>query len=146
MGKINWARVLLGGLIAGVVLDVLWFAVWGPLVGRRLSAALLALGHSMQEDLGVTVIMVVLGLLVGILAIWLYAAIRPRYGAGPGTAALAGVAVGLFVGALPDIWLALTLRLIPARVYVGDAVFCLVAMIIATLLGAWVYKEETPGL
>ena len=33
------------------------------------------------------------GFLVGIFAVWLYAAIRPRYGAGPKTALCAGAAV-----------------------------------------------------
>jgi hypothetical protein len=142
MGKINWARVLLGGLIAGVVIDVLWFAVWGPLAGRTLTAALLTLGHPMQATVSTTVLMVVLGFVSGIVSIWLYAAIRPRYGAGPGTAALAGVAAGLLAGVLPDIGWGLTLRLIPASVWVGDAVFTLAVTVIATLLGAWVYKEE----
>jgi hypothetical protein len=99
----------------------------------------------MQEAVGTTVLLLVLGIVMGILTIWLYAAIRPRYGAGPGTAVLAGVAVGLLNGVLPDIGLGLTLRLIPARVWVGDAIFSLVAMIIATLLGAWVYKEQAEG-
>ena len=144
MGKINWTRVLIGGLIAGVVGNVLWFAAWGPFVRPGLSAALLALGQPMQETVGATVLMVVLGFLMGILVIWLYAAIRPRYGAGPGTAALAGVAAGLLMGVFPDIGWGLTLRLIPARVWAADAVVSLVAMVIATLLGAWVYKEEAP--
>jgi hypothetical protein len=95
----------------------------------------------MQETVGVTVLLVVLGFLVGILAIWLYAAIRPRYGAGPGTAVLAGVAAGVLFGVFPDVAWGLTLRLIPARVWVEDAVIALVAIVIATLLGAWIYKE-----
>jgi hypothetical protein len=144
MGKINWARVLLGGLIAGIVGNVLQFAVWVPLVGRSLSATLQTLGHPMQETVGATVLMVVLGFLMGILLIWLYAAIRPRYGAGPGTAALAGVVAGLMMGVFPDIAWGLFLRMIPARVWVADAVFSLVAIVIATVLGAWIYKEETP--
>jgi drug/metabolite transporter (DMT)-like permease len=144
MGKINWTRVLLGGLIAGVVGIVFQFAIWVPLVGRSLSATLQALGHPMQETASTTVLMVVWNLLAGILLIWLYAAIRPRYGAGPGTAALAGLAAGLMVAVFPDIAWGLMLRLIPARVWAADAVGGLVAVVIATLLGAWVYKEETP--
>jgi drug/metabolite transporter (DMT)-like permease len=144
MGKINWTRVLLGGLIAGVVANVLQFAVWVPLVGRSLNAALETLGHPMQETVGTTVLMVVLIFVAGILAIWLYAAIRPRYGAGPGTAALAGIAAGLLMGVFPDIAWGLMLRLIPARVWVMDAVFSLVVIVIATMLGAWVYKEQAP--
>jgi hypothetical protein len=145
MGKINCTRVLIGGLIAGVVLNVLWFAAWGPLVMPGLRAALLALGHPMQETVGTTVLMVVLGFLMGIVLIWLYAAIRPRYGAGPGTAALAGLAAGLLMGVFPDIAWGLTLRLIPASVWVADAVISLVAIVIATVLGAWVYKEQAEG-
>jgi hypothetical protein len=144
MGKINWTRVLIGGLIAGLVGNVLFFAVWEPLVGRSLSAALLALGHPMQETVGATVLMVVVSFLMGIVAIWLYAAIRPRYGAGPGTAALAGLAAGLLMGVFPDTAWGLLLRLIPASVWVADAVFSLVVMVIATVLGAWVYKEQAP--
>jgi hypothetical protein len=144
LGKINWIRVLIGGLIAGVVGNVFQFAVWVPLVGRSLSPALQTLGHPMQETFATTVLMVVLIFVMGVLAIWLYAAIRPRYGAGPGTAALAGVAAGVFMMVLPDIGWGLTLRLIPATVWVEDAVIGLVAIVIATLLGAWVYKEEAP--
>ena len=144
MGKINWIRVLIGGLIAGVVGNVLGFAAWWLLGRPSLSAALLALGRPMHETVGATVLMVVLGFLMGILAIWLYAAIRPRYGAGPGTAVLAGVAAGLMTGVFPDIGWGLTLRLIPARVWAADAVVSLVVMVIATVLGAWVYKEQAP--
>ena len=144
MGKINWTRVLIGGLIAGVVGNVLWFAAWGLFLRPGLSTALLALGHPTQETVGTTVLIVVLSFVMGILEIWLYAAIRPRYGAGPRTAALAGVAAGLLMGVFPDIGWGLTLSLIPARVWAADAVVSLVAIVIATLLGAWVYKEETP--
>jgi uncharacterized membrane protein len=144
MGKINWTRVLLGGLIAGVVGNIFEFAVWVPLVGRSLSATLQALGHPMQETVATTVLIVVLIFVMGILAIWLYAAIRPRYGAGPGTAALAGAAAGVFMAVVPDLAWGLTLRLIPATVWVEDAVVGLVALVVMTVLGAWVYKEETP--
>jgi hypothetical protein len=124
--------------------NVFQFAVWVPLVGRTLSAALQASGHPMQETVGTTVAGIVVGFMAAILAIWLYAAIRPRYGAGPGTAALAGVAGGLLMGVFPDVFWGFSLRLIPARVWVGDAAFTLVVFVIATVLGAWVYKEETP--
>jgi hypothetical protein len=144
VGKINWIRVLLGGLLAGVVINVLGFGAWWLFVRPGLIAALKDLKQPMQGSAGTTVLMIVLGFLTGILVIWLYAAIRPRYGAGPGTAALAGVAGGLLMGVFPDIGWGLTLTLIPARVWVLDAVTGLVVTVIATVVGAWVYKEETP--
>ena len=103
MGKIKWICVLIGGLVAGVVINVLQFAAWALFVRPGLSAALEALGRPLQETVGTTVLYIVLGFLVGILVIWLYAAIRPRYGAGPRTAAVAGVAAGLLLGLVPDI-------------------------------------------
>jgi hypothetical protein len=142
VGKTNWTRVLIGGLIAGVVANVLWFAVWGLLIRPSLSAALEALGHPLKETVAATVLMVVFNFLVMILVIWLYAAIRPRYGAGPRTAALAGLAAGILIGVFPDIGWGMTLRLIPARVWATDAVASLVVIVIATLLGAWAYKEQ----
>ncbi len=143
MGKINWTRVLIGGLIAGAVASVLWFAAWGLLIRPSLGAALEALGRPLHETVSATVLMVVLNFLVMILVIWLYAAIRPRYGAGPRTAALAGAAAGLLVGVFPDIGWGMTLRLIPARVWATDAVASLVVIVIAALVGAWAYKEQS---
>lgn len=142
MGKINWTRVLIGGLIAGVAFNVLMFAAWYLFVRHTLTATLEALGRPTQETVGSLVLMVVLFLLTGILAVWLYAAIRPRYGAGPGTAALAGLAAGLLLRVFPDIGWGLTLRLIPARVWAIDAVDTLVISVVATLVGACVYKEQ----
>lgn len=142
MGKINWTRVLIGGLIAGVVANVLWFAAWGLFIRPSLSAALEALGRPLQETISATVVLVVVSFILMILVIWLYAAIRPRYGAGPRTALVAGVAAGLLVGVWPNIGWGLTLRLIPARVWAADAIVSLVVIVIATLLGAWVYKEQ----
>jgi hypothetical protein len=144
VGKINWTRVLIGGLIAGVVGNVLMFAGGGLFIRPSLSSALLALGRPLQETVSAIVLMVVLIFLSMILVIWLYAAIRPRYGAGPRTALVAGVAAGLLFAVFPDIGWGLTLRLIPARVWATDAVVSLVVIVIATLLGAWAYKEQTP--
>jgi magnesium-transporting ATPase (P-type) len=140
--KTNWARVLIGGLIAGVVLNWLSFAGWWLFIRPTLIATLQALGRPAQETVGAAVLMAVLFFLMGILATWLYAAIRPRYGTGPGTAVLAGLAAGLMLGVFPDIGWGMTLRLIPAKVWAADAVMSLVVIIVATLLGAWVYQEQ----
>ena len=141
MGKINWIRVLIGGLVAGVVTNVLQFAAWAVLGRPRLSATLAALGHPLKETAGTTVLWVVLSFLLGILFVWLYAAIRPRYGGGPRTAAVAGVAAGVLL-LVPDIGWGSILTAIPARVWAIDAGSDLVMAVVATLLGAWISKEE----
>ena len=143
MGKINWIRVLIGGLVAGVVINVLRFAFWALLGHPGLGAKLEAVGHALKETADTMVLWVMLYFLLGILLVWLYAAIRPRYGAGPGTAVVAGVAAGVLL-LIPDIGWGSILTMIPARVWAIDAGSNLVIAVVATLLGAWVYKEEEP--
>ena len=116
MGRIDWGRVLLCGLLAG--------AVWGaltalalPLVGRDFLLALPG-GHDTPPVLpgdhhvpgtspGWRGIVMILPLVRGILTMWLYAAIRPRYGPGPKTAAVAGFALWFFDSWVDVFWAAL---------------------------------------
>ena len=143
MGKINWMRLLIGGLVAGVVINVLQFAASALLVRPSLSATLKALGFSLKETPGTMALWAVLYFLLGILFVWLYASIRPRYGAGPKTAVVAGVAAGVLL-LIPDVGWGSILGQIPARVWTIDAGSNLVIAVVATLLGAWVYKEQAP--
>ena len=144
MGKINWGGLLIGGLVAGVVVNVLWYATWTLLVRPPLSDALQAVGRPLQESVTMAVVMVVLGFLYGIVAISLYAAIRPRFGPGPATATMAGVAAGLLGAVFPDIGWGSTITLIPATIWATDAIATLAIVVIATIVGAWVYKEQAP--
>jgi hypothetical protein len=85
-------------------------------------------------------VFVLWGFVVGIFAIWFYAAIRPRYGAGPKTAVCAGLAVW-FLGYLLASVAPIVLDLFPARVMVVGLVVGLVEVLAATLLGARLYQE-----
>jgi len=91
MGKINWTRVILGGLVAGLIINVFESVLNGVILAKDMETAISALGRQMGYD--ALAMFIAWGFLVGIFAIWLYAAIRPRYGAGPKTAACAGAAV-----------------------------------------------------
>ncbi len=144
MGKINWGRLLVGGLVAGVVMNLLFYASWTFLVLPPLSDALQAVGRPGQGSVTAGVVMVVMSFLIGLLAIWLYAAIRPRFGPGPATATMTGVAVGVLFAVFPDIAWGLALTLIPATVFATDAIATLVAVVIGTIVGAWFYKEQAP--
>ncbi len=140
MGKINWGRLLIGGLVAGAVMNLLSFAEWKLLIAPLLSDALQAAGRKLQESVTMGVVMNVMFFLVGMLVVWLYAAIRPRFGPGPGTAAIAGVTVGILLGILVA-W-GMSLQMIPATVWATDAIATLVIVVIGTLVGAWLYREQ----
>jgi hypothetical protein len=143
MGKINGTRVFLGGLLAGVILIVLGYGAWFLYLGNRWTAALEALGHPIHMSVSDIVIGIVMDLVLGIFAVWLYALIRPRCGAGAKTALFAGLAFWVLTGLLPTIMWG-TLRLFSVRLLTIDALSYLVMAIIATLVGAWVYREEAP--
>ena len=143
MGKINWARVVLGGLVVMIVNGVV-AAIQIPMFSGAFETAFDALGGASDwvESPDATFFMsgTAIQLGGGIVAIWLYAAIRPRYGPGPMTATIAGLAVWLIlsVGLLSVVMLT-NLTLGSFAVVHGPS---LITWIVATNAGAWVYKED----
>ena len=115
MGRINWARVILGGLLAGLIINIFEFIVNGVILAQDMAAAVSALGK--QVGGSQMAMFVAWGFLVGIFAVWLYAALRPRYGPGPKTALCAGAAVwglGYLLAAVTP----LALNLFPIRIMI----------------------------
>ena len=47
MGKINWTRVILGGLVAGVIINISEFLLNGVVLAKDMEAAMRALGRQM---------------------------------------------------------------------------------------------------
>jgi hypothetical protein len=139
MGKINITRVLLGGLLAGLVVNVFEFVTNGVVLASQWDAGMKALGRQMPRSAPVAFI--VSGFLVGIGAIWLYAAARPRFGPGPQTAALTGLGFWAFGYALPNSGF-VALGIFPMRLIVVSTLVGLVELIAASLCGAWFYKEQ----
>jgi hypothetical protein len=142
MGKTNWMRVLLGGLMAGVILNILGFATIAMYLREIWKPALEALNPAFNETTGFWIFWVVDYFVLGILAVWLYSAIRPRYGAGAKTAVIAGLAVWVLCG-LSYAATSASFGLFPASLLVIDSITLLVMLVVATLLGAWVYKEQS---
>ncbi len=145
MGKINWNRVILGGLVAGLIINIFEFVLNGVVLAKDWEAAVLALGRPPMAGGQMAVFFVwsfvLWGLLVGIFAVWLYAAIRPRYGAGPKNALCAGAAVwglGYVLASVTPI----ALHLFPRRLMAIGLAVGLVEVLVGTVAGAWLYREE----
>ena len=141
MGKINWPRVLLGGLLFWVVGAVLWIVTMFLYMGTEVAAAWKVLGLQVPRTPGFAVFWFVLVYVVGLMAMWLYAAIRPRYGPGPKTAVLAGLALWL-IGKFSHMVFLGAAGVFPVRFVVINMATDLVLMVAATVAGAWLYKEE----
>ena len=139
--SINWKKVILGGLLAGLLINVVEFVVNGWLLKENWAAAMKVIPYA--EPMGVLqmVALNVSGFVVGIFTIWLYAAIRPRYGAGPKTAACAGAAVWTLGYLLASVT-PMVMHLFPRRLMAIGIAVGLVELIVAAVVGAAVYKEE----
>lgn len=144
MGKINWSRVIRGGLLWAAVYSVLGGVALGLFLGREFMQELQALGRPLQPTTERIVFLAIFGVvftvLWGISAIWLYAAIRPRYGPGPRTAVIVGFAIW-FLSILTSVSHLGMFGLVSTRFVVIDVPTELVCILAATLAGAWQYKE-----
>jgi len=139
MGRINWSRVVLGGLLAGVVMNVVDWALFGVLLAKDYAAAMQALGKQGGMD-NLIPWFVFLDFVSGIALVWVYAAIRPRFGAGAKTGVIAGLAVWFFISFLHALGEA-PMQLFPQRLYAIGVVVALFQLPIAAAIGAYVYKE-----
>ncbi|MGO9011997.1 MAG: hypothetical protein ACLQPN_18015 [Bryobacteraceae bacterium] len=140
MGKINLGRVILGGVIAGVIINVVEGVMNGVILQPQWSAAAKAIGRSATMSTKQMVAFNVWGFAAGIIAVWLYAAIRPRFGAGLRTAITAGAAVWLLAYAMKNAMMAF-LHVFPLGLLLLVTAVGLVEVLIAATAGAYFYKE-----
>jgi len=138
--KINWTRVILGGLLAGVIVNVCEFLVNGLILHSEWAAAMKALNQSPDMGIGPTAAFWLWGFLIGIYALWLYATIRPRFGPGSKTAVITGVAVWVPASLLAMI-APTALHLFRYRLIAIGVALGLVEIVVGTVAGAWLYRE-----
>jgi hypothetical protein len=136
MSKINWSRVLLCGLLAGIVWIVL-----GGVVTTLLGRDFAALPHNRlgAPTPGFVLFNVVIDLVEGISILWLYAAIRPLYGSGAKAAIVAAFAWWFIVSLGDATWC--SFGLFPPRTVIPLMIGTLPALILATIAGARFYRE-----
>lgn len=138
MGGINVGRVVAGGLVAGLVINVGETILNAYVLADTYAERMIAYG--VAESPYAVPIFTVYGFLLGIVAVWLYALARPRLGPGPRSAALVGLGVWLlYSGSFADFHLAVPL--FPTFVPLWNLGWGLVEVPLATMAGAWVYRE-----
>lgn len=139
MGRINMGRVIVGGLIAGLVVNVSEYVLNTFVIARDMEAAMKAMNVPAM-DAGQIPAFVVLGFLLGIVTVWLYAAIRPRFGPGVTTATYAALAIWFLAYAYPSAFM-IVMHLFPTTPMVIGGVWGLVEIVVASVAGAWAYTE-----
>ncbi len=140
MGKINLKGVIIGGLVAGVVLNIIDFVLFTVILKNQMAAMMQAMGKPATMATGTIAWFTFVDFLFGIFLVWVYAAVRPRYGAGPATAIKAGligwVATGLFHALFE--W---PMGMMPHNTLVLITLVALVQQPLAVVLGAKYYTE-----
>lgn len=140
MATINGGKVLAGGILAGVVVSGLDFVInnyilatdWQNVAHLR-NIDLTAMGGT-----SALVLMLIIDFILGQVLVVTYAAIRPRFGPGAGTAVIAAflifLPIGLELATFAGVFISWEL-------YVRQAALLLVAMLAGGIAGAWVYSE-----
>lgn len=139
MKKINLVRVLLGGLIAGVVLNIGEYLLNEVVLRDEMRADFSRLGLPMpgRDFIAKAVIAT---FVLGVVITYLYAAIRTQFGAGVKTAICAGLFGWFFVYLYTGVIYS-GLGMMAMKVFWIGLVWGLVEYAVAAVAGAWPYKE-----
>ncbi len=144
---ISWRRVIVGGLAAGLVINVSGLILRGLVLKDALTVVMEELGRSSEPNR--VVFWLLYGFALGVASLWMYAAMQPRFGSGAKTVLYAagtvwfftyfsgamGLATGeFFLQGHRDFWL---------MTIVGP-VWGLVELSLATALGAWLQACPPP--
>ena len=126
----NTQRIITGGALAGLVI-----------VGGELARSAI-LGDPASASGGSTPLGVFLlrGMSLGLFCVLLYAAVRPRLGAGVKTAITVGILVFLVGTLFPPFGLTMP-AFAPARLLLETIVRNAIQLPLATVAGAWLYRE-----
>ena len=133
MSKVNWGRVILGGLAAGVIINAFEYGGHRVLLDEAWTAAFRALGKTPTG----WATFIPANFVVGILMVWSYARLRPQYSVGPKTALRVGLA------AWAVFWVIPLMAIVPLELFPNHLLLALglVDANLAALLGAWLYKD-----
>ena len=139
MATINLGRVFLGGIVAGAAINIGEFILNMSILGGLWEAAMKELGRQPMGNESIAYL-VLMCFALGIVMVWTYAAIRPRFGPGPMTAVCAGLLVWALAVLYPSAGM-VPMGLLPGRLLLYGTLWGMLEMPLAGLAGAWLYRE-----
>lgn len=143
---INTSKVIVGGLAAGLVMNILDFIANGVIFADRMVAELNAFhpgaGDAMSAMDSKTIAgFVILDFVIGLLLAYTYAAMRPRFGPGAKTSIITALIFWLFGSIVTTNYLVMGIMSI--GLWLGFGLVYLVCLIIASLVAGALYSENT---
>ena len=139
MPGINVRRVILGGLVAGLVANAFDFVITSYLMATEFTSMLDRLNVSEAAMRSWIPLFAAADFIWGVLLVFTYAAIRPRFGPGPKTAVVSGVTLWLAFAIAVFILMAIGLH--TPQSYLKSSGLYLVSAVVSSLVGAALYKE-----
>ena len=137
--KINFGRVLLGGFVAGVLMNIGEYLLNDKVLGAQMKTYFAR--HNFPEPGGKAIgIAVVMVFVLGFVMVLGYAAIRPRFGPGPKTAIIAGLFAWFGIYFFNNV-LGAAFGFVPTDILPILLGWGLVEYLLGALVGAWLYKE-----
>lgn len=142
MNQVNRGRVIVGGIIGGVVIFLIMGLAnhigMGSMWKDWMAGPGAAMPHGNPKHS--MCFWFAQSILLGITGAAIYAGVRPRYGAGGATALWAGFLLWC-AAYLAEMLNGLALHFLPHRILAGEAISGLVAALVGTYIAAAIYKE-----
>ena len=143
MSKMNVSRILIGGLVAGLIMNVGEAGLHAGILGSDAEALYKTLNIPPPNPATTVPLLVGVTFLMGLTTIWVYAAICPRFGGGMKTALLAGLAVWVLAHVWSGVYLGAGYPgVIKPRLAWIPVAWGLLEAVLSTLAGAALYKER----
>jgi MFS family permease len=139
MNKINFGRVLLGGIVAGLILNIGEFVLNDIILGPHIEADMKRMNITPPGG-GFAALAVSLTFVFGIVAVLIYAMARARFGPGPKTALLVALILWFCLYAYSGTINMLLIN-IPPKLILMILAWGIVEYPLGILAGAALYKE-----
>ena len=139
MSGINIGRVLIGGIVAGVVANAGDYLVNQVILVDDGTQLVQRLNLDQAQVQASSTTWIIVDFIYGILLVFAYAAMRPRFGPGPRTAVISGLTLYLAITAVLAGFMSMGMFVEDA--FLRSAGLQLVIALAASIAGAAVYRE-----
>jgi hypothetical protein len=139
---INTQKVVVGGIVAGVVMTVIGFISNMFILGARMKAESDAFKPGLADQMmqsSAIITNIVMNLILGIALVWTYAAIRPRFGPGLKTATYVALLFWILAGIFYSGYM--HMGMMSAGLWWSFAFVGLVNFLLSAWAGAKLYSE-----
>ena len=135
----NRGRLLLGGLVAGLISNISGIGLAAFGLGDALEVLATRI-TPVDATAGLALVHLTTRFAMGLLTVWIYALVRPRLGPGPRQAALVGLILWFiaYAGYLEGLHL---LGVFPRSTLLVIGIWGLAELQMMALAGAWLYRE-----